>query len=228
MENITINNGKGFIKELTRVSWAADSRKYAPRPNLKYVQIKGADGVITMTATDSRVLATAAVTAEFNGEFETFVNAKDWRKWNVKADASGAVVIDFESWEIAGKGGALIESTGNLSYPETSRLFPYADTPEIYNGNAGELLDKLKAIIKAGDKLPLAHVDAGELVAGNTELDGEGVNEHWTINAKNLLKVIKGTSRRANVTIKAAKTLRPGLIEIDRKTAGIVCPMRRY
>lgn len=223
MENITINNGKQFIKELTRVSWAADSRKRSPWPRLKYVQIKGTDGVITITATDSHVLATAAVTAEFNGEFEMFINAKTWRKRNVKANNSGAVVIDFEKWAIVGNGEEWGE-LDDITYPETSRLFPYSDTPEIYTGNAGELLDKLKGIIKAGGKLPFAHVDAGELVAGYAELD----NENWTIKAKKLLKVIKGTSRRAGVTIKAAQPLRPGLIEIDGKRAGIVCPIRRY
>lgn len=75
---------KQIIKEITRVSWAADVSKRPQREALKFIQLECRGGDLTIIATNARILSYGQVTDLDCPDFTAYVSAKMWRKWTPK------------------------------------------------------------------------------------------------------------------------------------------------
>lgn len=75
---------KQIIKEITRVSWAADVSKRPNREVLKFIQLECKGGDLTIIATNGRILSYGQISDLDCPDFTAYVSAKMWRKWTPK------------------------------------------------------------------------------------------------------------------------------------------------
>lgn len=75
---------KQIIKEITRVSWAADVSKRPNREVLKFIQLECKGGELTIIATNARILSYGQISDLDCPDFTAYIDAKTWRKLKPK------------------------------------------------------------------------------------------------------------------------------------------------
>lgn len=220
---------KQIIKEITRVSWAADVSKRPQREVLKFIQLKMCNNNLTIVATNGRILSYSKIEDLADSpDFTAYIDAKTWRKFKPKN-----IIFQFSDKIITDGSPASIELLTSEQIEEQYGRYP--SVKHIINQPTREIITLSNSTLKAlrtavkdydweRNATKIVTFDTVSNITVGIEPDALNVNYDY------LWALTKKAPKNAAITIQFGYgmdyRLRPAKILVDGVYWGTITPLK--
>lgn len=221
---------KQLIKEITRVSWAADVTKNPRNQVFKFIRLNSLDGVLTIMATNGIVLNYAKIGGLGLPDCEFYLSAKVWRRLKLPI-----IELDFENWILFSHG---IEQMNMITSSQLENNYGrYPSCKAIINQEtgAGRLIKPASEFLKirlavlehdwGRDKKVINFNIAGDWALGDNK-------DALNLNYREFYKVIKKAPKNSMIEIVWARNANylnsPVKILVNGEYWGSIAPIKVF